>query len=117
MDHLRSLNHAFCEFICALSKTKGQLTTEDRKRLRSILIEEMKDLKGIIELVLARESMDMQISYLWVMRELRLNAAFLLPYHKERFARVIDKVANSFSEIPNNATNAANSFVKELKLT
>ena len=116
MKKYSGLNYAFYEFIYALCRNGGKLESSDNKKLFTILSEEFKDNQELVLYVLKKESMDVKIAHLWILREITQNSDFFNPENKRKFDRSIRKILMAFPKLSPSMKKLAEDFLLELEL-
>ncbi|MGZ3921326.1 MAG: tellurite resistance TerB family protein [Bacteroidia bacterium] len=104
MNSLESLYYALGEMAYAIAKADGKVQREERDRFNKIISEEIKndslfDISDIIFRMLDKVKLDAQTAYDFAIKQLRLNSHYVSPALKEKFNRVIEKIAGAFPPV------------------
>ena len=101
MNSTENLFYALGEFAFAVALADGKIQKEENDELHNILAQEFKnqeyDYSEIIFEILRKDELGkVQDTYNWALKELKLNSHYLSPEMKQKFVRVIEKVAEVF---------------------
>jgi len=114
MEQYISLYHAFCEFSYAIGNTDLPFNAEDRTKMRKLLEGEFNNHQEMINHILKKDCMDINIAYMWVIQDMAKNKTDLVDENKARFARVVSNVLISFPGMTKKGISFAKHFLTEL---
>lgn len=103
MNSTQNLFYALGEFAYAIALADGKIQQQEKQALRNILIEEFKDngkeydfTEIVFEVLRKDEIGNIETTYNLALKELKLNSHYLSPEMKEKFVRILQKVADAF---------------------
>lgn len=121
MDSRESLFYALGEFAYAIALADGKIQKQEKETLKKILSEEFKIGEGydysniIFEILKKDKTQNVQSTYNWAMKEIKLNSHYLSPELKEKFIRVIKTVAEAFLPVTKEETVLLEKFKRDIK--
>jgi hypothetical protein len=99
----------------------GTVQEEERQRFHSIVEAELRskdydfDVSEIIFQVMDKHSSDVETTYNWAMKEIKLNSHYLSPKLKETFISVMTKVAKAYPPITPEENAIIERFKKDIE--
>ena len=121
MGPLQSLHMAIGELAYAVALADGEVQEEERKKFHSIVEAELRckdfdfDVSDIIFQVMDKHSSDVETTYNWAMKEIKLNSHYLSPELKKTFINVMMKVAKAYPPITAEENSIIERFKKDIE--
>lgn len=105
MTPLQNLHYAIGELACAIASSDGKIQREEAKKFHDMVAAELRckhydfDVADIIFTIMARERMDIETTYHWALKEIRMNGHYLSPELKASFIKMLEKVAKAYPPV------------------
>ena len=122
MRPLQNLHSAIGELAYSIARADGTIQKEERQKFHDIVAAELRckdydfDISDIIFQILDKDKyIDSQTSYVWAMKEIRLNSHYLSPQLKETFIKVMEKVAKAYAPVTNEEKGILERFKKDIE--
>ncbi|MBA3666078.1 MAG: TerB family tellurite resistance protein [Bacteroidetes bacterium] len=121
MTSIESLYYAIGEMAYAIAKVDGPVQREERERFHKLVSEELQhgeylfDISDIIFQILDKEKASAQMAYEFAMKQIRLNSHYVSPEIKDKFIRVMKKVAEAYAPISAEEQKMMDRFNAEIK--
>ncbi|MCE3227766.1 MAG: hypothetical protein K0S32_2317 [Bacteroidetes bacterium] len=121
MTSLESLYYAIGEMAYAIAKVDGKVQREEREQFHEILEEElgdknpMLDISDIVFQLFDRDKLDSKTAYEFALHQVKLNSHYVSPEIKDKFIRVMERVAEAHDDISSEEQDMIDDFKKELE--
>jgi uncharacterized tellurite resistance protein B-like protein len=120
MTSLESLYYAIGEMAYAIAKVDGKVQREEREKFHDILKEELDDgnlydISDIVFQLFDRDKLDAQTAYEFALHQVRLNSHYVSPEIKDKFNRVMERVAEAHAPVTKEEREMIDNFKKEMK--
>jgi uncharacterized tellurite resistance protein B-like protein len=122
MTPTENLHYAIGELAYAMARADGFVQEEERKRFQDIVSGELKDdqyfdISSIIFQLMDRKMMhqNSQTAYNWAMHEIRTNSHYLSPRLKEKFIRVMEKIAEAYPPVTEEEKTMIENFRRDIE--
>ncbi len=121
MTPIQNLHYALGELAYAIAKADGEIQEEERQKFHNIVAAELRckeydfDISGIIFRIMEKDKRDVATTYNWAMKEVKLNSHYLSPELKQRFIKVMEKIAKAFAPLTNEEKNILERFKKDIE--
>ena len=121
MDSLQNLYYAIGEMAYAMASVDGKVQKEERDKFFQIVASELKnnehnfDISEIVFRLMDKEHQDSETVYNWGMKQIKLNSHYLSPELKEKFIRVMEKVAEAYPPVTSEESNLLDRFKEEME--
>lgn len=122
MTPFENLHTAIGELAFAVARADGALQPEELKKFNAIVNAELRcnhpgfEISNIIFQVLQRdEFIDVQTTYNWAMKEIRMNSHYLSPELKQTFIKVMEKIAKAYPPVTIEELNLINKFKQDIE--
>lgn len=122
MTPLENLHYAIGELAYAVACADGAVQKEERVKFQNIVAAELRcgdynfDVADIIFKVLDKEKRnDVQTTYAWAMKEMKLNSHYLSPELKQNFIKVLEKVAKAYLPVTHEEWALIEKFKKDME--
>jgi uncharacterized tellurite resistance protein B-like protein len=105
MTPLKNLHYAIGELAYAVANADGKVQNQERLRFHDIVAAELRikhfdfDISEIIFRIMDKDKTDVKTAYNQAMKDIRLNSHYLSPELKQKFIRVMEKVAKAFKAV------------------
>lgn len=120
MTPTQNLHYAIGELAYAVACADGKIQKEERVKFQEIVNAELAggnytfDISSIIFQIMDRDKLDLSDTYEQAMKHIRLNSHYLSPQLKEKFLRVIEKVAAAYPPVTAEESKIIERFRTEL---
>lgn len=121
MTGIQNLYFALGEMVYAIAKADGDVQKEEKEELHKIVSQEIKnnnidfDYSEIIFTIMGKDNADVDTSYDWAIKEMKVNSHYLDTDLKEKFISIARKVAEAFPPITNSERRLLERFENDLK--
>jgi tellurite resistance protein len=105
----------------AIAKVDGKVQREEREKFHDILSEELGDsghlfdISDIVFQLFDKDKLDAKTAYEFAMHQVRLNSHYVSPEIKDKFNRVIERVAEAHQPVTSEEREMINQFKKEME--
>lgn len=120
MTPLQNLHYAIGEIAYAVAGADGKVQNEERRKFHDLVAAELRckhydfDISDIIFQIMDKDKEDVKTSYDWAMKDIRLNSHYLSPELKEKFIRVMEKVAKAYKPVTIDESDLIDLFKKDI---
>jgi uncharacterized tellurite resistance protein B-like protein len=120
MSPVENLHYAIGQLAFAVAFADGKVQREERERFQLIVVNELKgkdygfNVSDIVFQILEKDKVDSDTIYDWAMKEIRTNSHYLSPELKEKFLRVMEKVAAAYPPVTSDENSIISRFVKDI---
>jgi uncharacterized tellurite resistance protein B-like protein len=123
MTPVENLHYAIGELAYAVARADGFVQEEERKKFQDIVSGELRehdykfDIASIIfQLMDHRKShQDGDTAYQWAMNTIKLNSHYLSPALKEKFIRVMQRIAEAYPPVTEEEKRMIDQFMKDIE--
>ncbi len=120
MTPIQNLHYAIGELACALASVDGKVQKEEAKKFHAMMAAELRckhydfDIADIIFTIMSLDRLDIETTYNWAMKEIRMNGHYLSPELKETFIRLLEKVAKAYPPVTNEEQSIIDRFKADI---
>ncbi len=120
MNSVENLHYAIGELAYAVARADGKVQQEERKIFHDIVTEELQDknynfdVSDIIFHLMDKDKYDSKTTYEWAMRQIKMNSHYLSPELKEKFIRVMERIAEAFPPVNEAEVNLIEAFKEDI---
>jgi uncharacterized tellurite resistance protein B-like protein len=117
MTPTQNLHYAIGELAYAVACADGSIQKEERQKFQDIVKSELEqghhvfDIASIIFQIMDKDKVGLMLTYEMAMKQIRVNSHYLSPELKEKFIRVMERVAEAYPPV----TSSEEEIVKRFK--
>lgn len=122
MIPLENLYYAIGELAYAVARADGKVHEAERRRFHDIVVSELgnKDSKIdvseiIFKLMDKRNGTDSDTTYNWAMNEITINSHYLSPELKNKFIKVMERIAEAYPPVTSAEERLINRFKTDIQ--
>jgi uncharacterized tellurite resistance protein B-like protein len=121
MDSLQNLYYAIGEMAYAMAAVDGKVQREERDKFFQLVASELKnnehnfDISEIVFRLMDKEKQDSETVYNWGMKQIKLNSHYLSPALKQKFVRVMEKVAEAYPPVTSEESSLLERFKEDIE--
>lgn len=121
MNPVENLHYAIGQLAFAVAFTDGKIQKEEREKFQEIVAEELShkdhgfDVSDIVFQIMGKDKMDSNTTYDWAMKEIKANSHYLSPELKQKFIKVMEKVASAYPPITTDESSIITRFKKDIE--
>jgi len=100
-----NIYYALGQLAYAIARADGNIQDEEKMVLHSIVVQEARthgidlDISEIVFELMQRDNTDTETSYTWAMNELKRNKQYFVPVLREKFIKILERVARAYPPV------------------
>lgn len=121
MTSLENLHYAIGQLAYSIAIADGKVQQQERQKFHDIVAVELRckdydfNVSDIIFQIMGKDKLDIETTYNWAMKEIRLNSHYLSPELKKAFIMVIEKIAKAYAPVTDEEKNIIERFKKDIE--
>lgn len=121
MNPVENLHYAIGQLAFAVAFTDGKVQKEEREKFKDIILQELShmdysfDVSDIVFQIMEKDKLDSGTAYDWAMKEIKTNSHYLSPELKQKFIKVMEKVASAYPPVTSDESSIIARFKKDIE--